>query len=449
MDREEIINKIREAGVVGAGGAGFPTHAKVNCQAEVVIANGAECEPLLRVDQQVMALFAKQLIRGLQAEMECCGAKEGVILLKDHYHDAIAALQAELKFLRNIRLHVIKSYYPAGDEQQIIYEVTGRVVPTGGLPKDAGAVVQNVSTLVNVANALEDQPVTDKFVTVGGAVNNPVTVCAPIGTSVKALLNAAGGVVGDCAIIIGGPCMGAVAADINIPITKTTGGILAIPKEHPLLQKKSAEINMKVMQSVCCQCSMCTQMCPRNALGLHVQPHKAMRAVANGEDLFGDVNGIFSCCDCGVCTYFACNFGLKPSAIMKRVKGQLAASGVKPRVEAKYPPDRFIEDKRIPTERLITRLGVGQYDVEAPMAPGIYPAKVVRINLKQHIGAPSKPVVEQGDMVKRGQLIAQIPEKALGANIHASIDGRVSEVTEQYIELKVVANEHAAGAGNA
>ena len=182
------------------------------------------------------------------------------------------------------------------------------------MPLDVGTVVCNVSTLVNIANAIDGKKVVEKYVTVGGAVKSPVTLRVPVGMLLSELLEKAGGTTEDCAYILGGPCMGQVVYDLNIPVTKTTGGLLAIPKNHPLLAKKMPSLDLRTIMAVCCQCSLCTQLCPRNSLGLNVQPHKAMRSIANGIDLLGDVNGIFSCCNCGACTYYACNFGLKPSA---------------------------------------------------------------------------------------------------------------------------------------
>ena len=428
---------IRDAGVVGAGGAGFPTHVKLDCQAEFVIANGAECEPLLRVDQQVMEFEARDVVEGLRIEMELVGAKEGIIFLTEHYTGAIRALRDVLKHEKKIRLHIVDSFYPAGDEQQIIYEVTRRVVPPGGLPKDVGCVVNNVSTLVNVAKAVRGEPVTDKYVTVGGAVKAPCTIRVPIGTPLSALVEYAGGPLEeDSVLIVGGPCMGAVTENWEQSVTKTTGGVLVIPRSHPLLERKNPEINLKVMQSVCCQCTMCTQMCPRHALGLGTSPHKAMRAVACGADLVGDVAGILSCCDCGLCTYYACNFGLKPSHIMKMLKGSLMKKGLRANRDGMGEPDRYIADKRLPTGRLIARLGIEEYDVPAPMETGLLPCSLVRIPTKMHTGAPGRPVVKPGDRVIRGQLILDLPEKGLGAKIHASIDGTVTEVTEAYVEVR-------------
>ena len=215
----ELNKLVCDAGILGAGGAGFPTHVKINCKAEFVLANGAECEPLLRVDQQVMQYFAADVVRGIRAVKEFTGAKRAVICLKEHYHAAVAALQEVLKDADDVELHLLQGYYPAGDEQQIVYEVTGRVVPTGGLPLDVGAVVCNVSTLTNIAAALDGKKVTEKYVTVGGAVKNPVTLRVPVGISLQELMDAAGGPTCDCKYIIGGPCMGRVVDTLDIPVT--------------------------------------------------------------------------------------------------------------------------------------------------------------------------------------------------------------------------------------
>lgn len=431
------LNKIVcDAGILGAGGAGFPTHVKINCKAEYVLANGAECEPLLRVDQQVMQYYAADVVRGIRAVKDFTGAKHAVIFLKAHYKDAVKALKAALKEVDDVELHLLEAYYPAGDEQQIVYEVTGRVVPTGGLPLDVGCVVCNVSTLVNIANAIDGKKVVEKYVTVGGAVRNPVTLRVPVGISLKELLDAAGGATEDCKYIIGGPCMGRVVDTLDIPVTKTTGGLLAIPKDHPLLRSKSETLDLRLIMAVCCQCSMCTQMCPRNALGLNVQPHKAMRSLANGIDLLGDCNGIFSCCNCGLCTYYACNFGLKPSQVMQTLKSAIASKGVRARKEVFSEPDGGLNNKKVPVTRLVARLGVSQYDVPAPLVDQPMKTDCVRIALRMGVGAPSVPTVSVGDKVRKNQLIADIAEKKLGVRMHASISGTVTEITGDYIEIR-------------
>ena len=433
MDVKEMV---MNAGILGAGGAGFPTHVKINCQAGAVIVNGAECEPLLRVDQQVMELYAAEVVEGLRLVMEQTGAKEGVIALKKHYEGAVKALGAAIEPFGQLRLHLLREYYPAGDEQQIVYEVTGRVVPTGGLPLDVGAVVCNASPLLNVADAAAGKKVVEKYVTVGGAVRTPRTFKVPVGISCRELLEAAGGTAEPCRYIIGGPCMGRVVDDPDVPVTKTTGGFLAFPVDHPLWKLREETLNMQLIRSVCCQCSMCTQMCPRNALGLNVQPHKAMRTIAQGTDLLGDANGVFSCCNCGVCTYYACNFGLKPSQAMQQMKAMLAQKGVKPRKEVYTRADRSIDDKKLPVKRLIARMGLERYDVDAPLSEKLLPTGQVRIMLRMGVGAPSVPVVGVGDKVRKNTLIADIAPGKLGVKMHASISGTVTAVTDSYIEIR-------------
>lgn len=434
MTNMGLIEQIRDAGVVGAGGAGFPTDKKLNCKAEILIINGIECEPLLRTDRHVMELYAPEIVKTVRTIRDFLGAKRAVIALKEHYEKAASALQAAAKGTK-VEIYLSEAFYPAGDEQNLVHCVTGRTVPTGGIPLDVDCVVSNVSTVLNIAQAIEGKPVTEKMVTVSGSVANPVTVNCAIGTPLSKLLEAAGGAIGDCTYIIGGPLMGAVTDDLSQPVTKTTGGLLAIPKNHPILAKKTVGArDAALARAVCSQCSMCTQMCPRNALGLNVQPHKAMRAFASGnQSLLGDVNGIFSCCDCGICTYYACNFGLKPSKAMQQAKARLQAQGVKPVKEVKYETDGGIDNKRLPTGRLLLRLDLKQYDKDAPMA-GFVDTDYVKIPLKMHIGGPDKALAAVGQRVTKGQLIAE--PQGMGANIHASIDGTVTAVTDKFIEIR-------------
>ena len=429
-----LIEQIRDAGVVGAGGAGFPTDRKLDCKAEIFIVNGIECEPLLRTDRHVMEQYAPQIVKTVRAVRDSLGAKRAVIAVKEHYEKAVEALRAAVKGTK-VELYLSESFYPAGDEQTLVHCVTGRTVPTGGIPLDVGCVVSNVSTVLNIAHAMEGQPVTEKLVTVSGSVAHPVTVSCPIGTPLSLLLEAAGGAVGDCTYIVGGPLMGRITEDLTEPVTKTTGGLLAIPRDHMILAKKrKSSRDAMLARAVCSQCSMCTQMCPRNALGLNVQPHKAMRALASGNaGLLGDVNGVFSCCDCGICTYFACNFGLKPNQAMQHAKAALQAQGIRPVKEVKYETDRGIEQKRVPTERLMLRLDLKKYDGDAPMGAFV-DCSDVRIPLKMHIGGPDRALVTAGQKVTKGELIAE-PE-GMGAKIHASIDGTVVSVTEEFIEIR-------------
>ncbi|MCL1854311.1 MAG: SLBB domain-containing protein [Clostridia bacterium] len=458
----DVVEQVRLAGVVGAGGAGFPTHVKLKAKAEVVIANGAECEPLLRVDQLLMEHRADRLIRGLRLAMEATGAKRGIIATKGHYRKAVAALEAALGLGRafkndreagqGVTLHRMDSYYPSGDEKSVIFEVTGRVVPSGKLPADVGCVVCNVGTLLAVADAVEGKPVTDKAVTLCGDVPRPMTVEAPLGAPVRELLLLAGfsGREEDYGLILGGPLMGRLSEDWSAPVTKTMGGVILLKRNHPLIQKRmqNPERQLRLARSVCCQCSLCTQLCPRNALGLHVEPHKAMRAYVLGRGALLDRPlSLLACSGCGLCTHYACNFGLCPSEVMTMLKAELNEAGVKPQPEDPIRPDPFLAEKRVPVKRLIARMGLPVGEAEPSLqewkAPKGRKASVV-LPLSQHIGKPGVSVVKEGDRVAKGDLIAEIPKGALGARLHASVTGRVVRVTEEAIEI---APAGTAGAG--
>ncbi len=434
-----VAEAIRSAGVVGAGGAGFPTHVKATGRAEVVLANGAECEPLLRVDKVLMRRAPEQIVRGLEAMMEAVGAKEGMLCVKEKNHDEIDALKRAIQGKEALCIFPLENFYPAGDEQQIVYAVTGRVVPTGGIPLDVGAVVCNVTTLAQISDALDGIPVTSRLVTVAGEVQSPMTIEAPIGTPLSALIEAAGGPtdLGSYTLIVGGPATGRLSRDFSEPVQKTTGGVIVLKTGHPLVARKSGreETDLKLAKAACSQCNLCTQMCSRNALGLGVEPHKAMRAASMGQGrLLGDPNGVFSCCDCGICTYYACNFGISPSRMMTRFKQALMTGGVRPvKKVAGYPAPEFV---KVPTGRLMARMGLSGYDADAPLRDAPLYVDAVRLPLRMHIGAPSMPVVKPGDAVKKGQVVAEIPEGKLGARIHASIDGTVFAVTGDAIEIR-------------
>lgn len=441
---KSYLERIKDAGVVGAGGAGFPTHIKINNVAEVVIANGAECEPLLRVDAQVMEMYADKIIEGLRIVMKISNAKKGVICLKEKYHLAVDSLEKAIKISsnKNISINLVGNYYPAGDEVQMVYEVTKRVVPLGGLPLDVGAIVCNVSTLVNIADGVNGIPVINKFVTITGEVKNPITLNVPIGTPVQELIKKAGGPDSgeEYSIILGGPVMGRVESDWMTPVTKTLGGIIVLPKYHDLIKKKTQtlERDIKIAKSVCCQCNHCTLLCPRYSLGLGVEPHKVMRAVGYMDGaVIRDTDTIFGCCDCGICTYYACPMGLAPNKMITAVKNGLAKKGIRPEKKIPFEVSDSREFRLVPVKRLLIKLGLEEYDREAPLNTDLIVVSKVRIPLKQHIGVAAIPLKRCGEYVQRGELIGIMEEGKLGANIHASISGNITSITKDFIEIKV------------
>ena len=432
--RDEIVAAVKAAGVVGAGGAGFPTHVKINASVESVIVNGAECEPLLRAHQHIMAAESTKMVLGLKTVMLATGAKHGYIGLKRKYEEAANNLQSAIKQMgeQEITLFFLPDIYPAGDEQVLVHEVTGRIVPEGGIPLHVGVVVVNVETLVNIANALEGKPVTDKYVTIGGAVAHPITLKVPIGMKVQELIALAGGsLVNPYAVIDGGPMMGKLV-DKDAPVTKTTGGILVLPIDHSLITQKNTTWQMIAnrAKAVCCNCLACTDVCPRHLLGHSLEPHRIMQAIGKGQ--IGE-SAIFSrallCSECGACDTFGCSMGLSPRRVNAELKKQLGKAGIKNPHNNK--PQQVVASRAnrlIPTKRLTARLGIAQYDVKAPLSSKEISVQEVMLPLSQHIGAPAKPIVKIGDRVTKGDLIGAIPEGAMGANLHASISGEICRI---------------------
>lgn len=431
------LKAIRDAGIIGAGGAGFPTHVKLGAKVEYVIANGAECEPLLRGDRQLMENKPRDIIRGLRIAMELTGAKKGIVSIKRKYAKAVESLETAINELgeKEIELYPLDNFYPAGDEQVLVYEILGRVVPEGGLPLDVGVVVDNVGTLAQIAQAVEGTPVTHRWVTVTGAVREPQTRYLPIGMSVSRAIELAGGpTVDKYSVISGGPMMGKLLPSTEAPIMKTTSGLIVLPEDNYVIRgmKRPLKVNVRYAIAACIQCRQCTDVCPRNALGHHVLPDKVMKGVAYG--IIGRIEHMttaFLCVECGLCTHYGCPMGLDPAGFMGKVKGDLMQAGIKnPHGEKEPRPNEYRYLRKVPLKRLIARLDLTEYDVEAPMNDEEAEVQRVVIPLKQHIGAPSLPVVKVGEKVEKGQLIAAIPEKALGANYHASINGVVTHIND-------------------
>jgi len=457
MTSEEIVARVQAAGVVGAGGAGFPTHVKIAAKnVDTVIANGAECEPMLRCDQQLMAAHPELVIRGMRLVMQAVGAKVGLVAVKAHYASAVQALQQELDRQQDtedarawpVKLHIIeKSVYPAGDEFCLVYEVTGRLIPEAGLPLNVGCVVQNVGTLANIAQAVDGGvPVTHRYVTINGEVRSPKTVNAPIGMSFDKVIALAGGYArdpGELRVVVGGPMTGRIVADpASETITKTTGGILVLPAENEVVRfmSRSLEAWTKRGKASCDQCRDCTVLCPRHLLGHGFSPHEIMRAGAYDINVKNSVlTGAVLCCECRLCEAYSCPLELSPMQFYKKMKRELAAAGWKNDAHHRSDlvPDESREGRLVPTERLVARLGVGRYH-SWPVAWDESEVRVdrVAVSLKQHIGVPAQAVVAQGDSVVTGQLIASPPEGKLGANIHASIAGRVVSVSEKSIVIE-------------
>ena len=247
MKIEDLKSLLRENGIVGAGGAGFPTYAKLDKRADTLILNCAECEPLLRLHRQVLKMFTHEILSTLSLIAKTVEADNVYVGVKGSYKRTVEAINAELESFPNIKVCKLPEVYPAGDEVVLTYEATGRVVPAGEIPLSVGVTVLNVETVYNIYRAMQNLPVTHKYVTVTGEVASPVTVYAPIGTSVRDLIKFAGGVTAEnTAIILGGPMMGNLGSEADV-VTKTTNAVLVLPENLPLVQKKLSKtaIDMK------------------------------------------------------------------------------------------------------------------------------------------------------------------------------------------------------------
>ena len=334
MDIKELQKIIQENGVVGAGGAGFPTYVKVDERANTILMNCAECEPLLKLHRQLLKVYAKEIMQTFHMIAETVGAKEAIIGVKKSYKDTVNALNQHLGEFPEMRLALLDEVYPMGDEIVLIYEATGRVVRPGGLPIEEGVAVFNVETVYNIYRAVNhNQPVTDKLVSVVAEVEHPVTVRVPIGTPLSEVVAMAGDTTTkDAVYFVGGPMMGNLGNGSQ-PVTKTTNAVLVLPRDHTIVQKKirKSSIDMKRAASICCQCRTCTDLCPRNNLGHPIDPALFMRASANKDfqDMNPYLNAVF-CSSCGVCEMFSCPQSLAPRSLLADMKGGLRKAGIRP-----------------------------------------------------------------------------------------------------------------------
>jgi Na+-translocating ferredoxin:NAD+ oxidoreductase RnfC subunit len=434
----DILKAVRDAGVVGAGGAGFPTHVKLDARVEFVLANGAECEPLLHKDAELTEAYTDRVIRGMELSMQATGATEGLFGIKAKRTKTIAALEGAIAGTP-VKIHQFGDYYPAGDEYVLVYECTGRLIPAGGIPLQVGTVVHNSESLYNIAEAIDGRPVTRKFLTVTGEVQTPMSLAVPVGITLQEVIDLAGGATTDeHTVFVGGLMMGRIEPDLSQPVTKTTGGLIVLPTDHRLVQRmlRPAAVMHRIGKSACDQCSYCTEFCPRYLLGYDVQPHKVMRTLgftATGKENWSKWADL--CCSCGLCTLFACPEDLYPKQACDQAKTDRQEAGLErwlgPAGDIKAHP--MEAGRHVPIKALMQKLGVKAYDVPAPWTEIDYDAQRITLPLSQHVGAPAQALVRPGDTVTRGQVVADIPAGKLGARIHSSIDGAVTAVDDAIV----------------
>ena len=430
---------VKEWGIVGAGGAGFPAYVKLESRAKILIVNAAECEPLLHKDKEILQHYTEIFFAGLRRCMEMTGAQRCIIAIKAKYTDLINKIKGCCA--DGAEIFPLQDFYPAGDEITLIYETTGRVVAAGQLPISQEIVVQNVETIYNVGR---ERPVVTTFLTVGGDVSRPMSVEVPIGVSFKDVIDQARPKSRDFNVIVGGPMMGCLADDLNWPVTKTTGGLLVFPADHPLIRcYKTLSDERQVSfigKAACDQCAMCTELCPRNLLGHPVQPHLAMRKLLFSPGTFspdpGEAHTLY-CCECNLCTLMACPEGLFPSQVCMYNKRELLQAKIPYQGPARNEAHSLISYRRTPIKKVMARLDLNRFVNEGPLVPFGFQPKTLTVALRQHIGAPGEPMVKLGETVMADQKIATVG-KNLGAEIHAPLSGQIREITDDFI---VIASE--------
>lgn len=437
-----LIEQVKNAGVIGAGGAGFPTHVKLGASAEYILLNGAECEPLLRVDQQLMEMYPDEVITGFERAAKAVGAKHAYLCIKEKHTGVIKVLKERIEALNVAPLVEVKTLpdiYPAGDEQVLVYTVTGRSVPEAGIPLNVGCVVINSETALNIFNASNGKPVTEKFITVAGDIPNRVTVKVPVGTPVMDVLKKSGlNSFDGYTVIGGGPMMGPALSNLSGHITKKDKGFVILKNDHPLIRKKNATIEStrRLNRAACAQCRMCTDLCPRYLIGHNVSPHKSMLIQNYSIAGAAEKTQAQLCCMCNLCEYFSCPMGLHPKLANDALKRDLATENVRFQPTGNEPEARRNREYRlIPSKRLVARLGLSDFDRPAPVEAAAFAPAVVRIATNAHVGAPSVPTVSVGDTVAAGQCVGVIAEGALGATVHASVAGKVTAIENGYIEI--------------
>jgi Na+-translocating ferredoxin:NAD+ oxidoreductase RnfC subunit len=428
------LNDIESLGVIGAGGAGFPAHVKLNSAPDTIIMNAAECEPLLHKDMEVLLHYSKEVLKGLATVMRVTGARDAIIGIKEKHTREIELLRSGAS--GNTRVVPVADVYPAGDEITLIYMTTKRVVHPGALPISVGCVVQNVETLYNIG---VNRPVVEKFISVAGAVESPATIRVPVGISYAEVLSHFRITAPHYVVRSGGLMMGALEEDLTGVVSKRTGALIVLPDDHYCVTMyrrfRTDHDTDRIAKAGCDQCSLCTELCPRYLLGQPVRPETAMRnRMFTREDQPMLFPGNLSCCECNLCTMYACPEGLDPrgaTVIEKRLAREqnLRWTGGDIAVHPMY------DYRKVPTQKLKQRLDVLKFADEGPLKDLSLDPSSVRIPLHEHAGTAATPIVRAGESVKKYDLIAKAAGK-ISSNVHASIAGTVMNVAADAIHIQ-------------
>jgi len=416
-------------GIVGAGGAGFPSYAKLAQGADILLINGAECEPLLYTDYIILKNEMTMVLSGITEVLEHTKIPKAMIAIKAHTAKKLGVTDGE-RLADKIFMRVLPDVYPLGDEISLIYEATGRLVNPGKLPITQGIIVYNVETMYNLGRAARySEPVTTTWITIGGDVKSTVVIKVPVGTRVADIFNMLNIELKEgYSVIDGGPSMGKIINPSTYAVAKTTKGLLILPDETQAVASKKMDPKMAVVraETACCQCTRCTDLCPRHLLGYPLEPHKMVRTAMGVVEAMPEmVMSATLCCGCGLCESLACNQGISPRAVIDSYKAVLAKNRLRFNSDGAYKVRAEREYRMVPSEKWTSMLGITKFDKVADFYGETEDFARVEIPLSKHIGAPSVPTVSDGDVVDKGAIIAMAAE-GLSLPQHASISGRVT-----------------------
>ena len=437
----ELKNLMRDFGIVGAGGAGFPSYAKLADGADLLLINGAECEPLLATDYILLRDELDLVIQGISEVVNKTSITKAYIAVKAHNAERLGWKDGD-KLADNVYARALPDIYPLGDEISLIYEATGRLIKPGKLPITKGIIVYNVETMYNLGRALRfNEPVTEKWLTIGGDIKKPTVIKVPLGTKIADIFERLDiRVMEGYTVIDGGPSMGKIINPRTYAVNKTTKGILILPDNSQaiLTKKTNNELAVKRAETACCQCTRCTDMCPRNLLGYPLEPHKMVRTAMGAVEAMPEmVISATLCCGCGVCESLACNQGISPRAVIDNYKKLLSKNKLRFDKDGEYSVAPEREYRMLPYKKWMSALGVSRFDVDTDFGGEMNDFSRVELTLSRHIGIPSIPVVNDGDVVSKGDLIAKAAD-GLSLPQHASISGKIKLGVDKIIIDKVI-----------
>lgn len=433
MSGLQLKSIMQKNGIVGAGGAGFPSYGKLTDGASLLVINAIECEPLMYTDYTLVKEKLADIVAGAQAIMEFGHIPNAILAIKAYRAKTLGLTDGQ-SLAEGVRVKTVPNVYPMGDEINLIYQTTGRLIKPGNLPISQGVIVYNAETVFNTRAAIrDDKPVIEKWLTVGGDIPQAYVVRVPVGMRISDVLKAVKVTVPEHYVMFdGGPSMGTIKNPASDVVVKTTKALLIVPDSIPAVvnKQRTVEENLRLAASVCCQCTRCTEMCPRHLLGYPLEPHKMVRATLSAAQETPElIRNASLCCSCDICGTFACCQGISPMMVIKEYKKILAKNRIKyiAGPDETFTPNPDRENRMLTSGKWKEMLGVSRFDKHPTYIPEKLRADKVEIRMSQHIGAPSVPCVEVGDTVTEGQMIANAGN-GLSVPQYASIGGHVTFV---------------------